>query len=261
MGPFGMTDEFRHEEVYALKIGATWGDCATDAIGMVSFSLGIHFGRLTHRQGIDISDIYQVIQYGVPVSLNTWYQRAGRAVRDPHLQGAAILLAEPSYFDDAKLAAAEEAKKAAERMREADEQAKEAAAAAREIRLALGDLAPVTTTANGSGGKRKRGGSEFQSAKRKRTKEPIDPDLSATRNLDWMILSMPINVLLKRVRVGNHAVVGSVASIWGMLDLVRSSLSVSHSSSYLDHRSRHLWLLLHTLWVLTACRAPLLRSL
>lgn len=31
----GMTDEFRHEEVFALKIGSRHGACATDAVGLV----------------------------------------------------------------------------------------------------------------------------------------------------------------------------------------------------------------------------------
>ncbi|KAF9030737.1 P-loop containing nucleoside triphosphate hydrolase protein [Hymenopellis radicata] len=86
----GMTDEFRKEELYLLKVGEVDGECATEAVGL----------------GIDLPDVYQIIQYGVPKSLSTWWQRAGRAVRDYKLNGTAILLAEPSYFDDEKAKAA-----------------------------------------------------------------------------------------------------------------------------------------------------------
>ncbi|EEB88913.1 hypothetical protein MPER_13058 [Moniliophthora perniciosa FA553] len=82
----GMTDEFRNAEVHALKVGGVEGECATEAVGM----------------GIDILDIYQVVQYGTPKSLNTWWQRAGRAVRNHALNGIAILIAEPANFDDVK---------------------------------------------------------------------------------------------------------------------------------------------------------------
>ncbi|KAJ3714783.1 P-loop containing nucleoside triphosphate hydrolase protein, partial [Lentinula raphanica] len=94
----GMTDEFRHDEVHSLKIGDRLGACATDAVGM----------------GIDIPDIHTVIQYEVPLSLSSWYQRLGWAVHDLTLDGCAILLAEPCHFDDVKHAAAKIAKETAE---------------------------------------------------------------------------------------------------------------------------------------------------
>jgi len=50
-----------------------------------------------------------VVQYRVPKELNTWIQRAGRAARDPKLNAMAVLIAEPSYFDDKKKRAAERA--------------------------------------------------------------------------------------------------------------------------------------------------------
>ena len=50
-----------------------------------------------------------VVQYRVPKELNTWIQRAGRAARDPKLNAMAVLIAEPSYFDDKKKRTAERA--------------------------------------------------------------------------------------------------------------------------------------------------------
>ncbi|KLO04434.1 P-loop containing nucleoside triphosphate hydrolase protein, partial [Schizopora paradoxa] len=49
--------------------------------------------------GADIPDIARVIQFGVPNSLSTWLQRAGRAGRCQTLQASAILLAERSMFE------------------------------------------------------------------------------------------------------------------------------------------------------------------
>ncbi|KAK0495075.1 P-loop containing nucleoside triphosphate hydrolase protein [Armillaria luteobubalina] len=82
----GMTDEFREEAIHALKVGEDIGECATDAVGL----------------GIDIPDVYIIAQYRAPKSMNTWLQRAGRAVRDLRLLGMAILLAEPTLFDNGK---------------------------------------------------------------------------------------------------------------------------------------------------------------
>ncbi|KAJ6494520.1 P-loop containing nucleoside triphosphate hydrolase protein [Mycena sanguinolenta] len=48
--------------------------------------------------GADISDIELIIQFGVPSSLTVWTQRLGRAVRNPAMQGRAILLYEKSMF-------------------------------------------------------------------------------------------------------------------------------------------------------------------
>ncbi|KAK0473325.1 P-loop containing nucleoside triphosphate hydrolase protein [Armillaria luteobubalina] len=85
----GMTDEFREDAIHALKIGEDIGACATDAVGL----------------GIDIPDIYIMVQFRVPAIISTWIQRAGRAVRNLLLEGTAILLAEPTMFDDSKLEA------------------------------------------------------------------------------------------------------------------------------------------------------------
>jgi hypothetical protein len=55
----------------------------TDAVGM----------------GLDVPDIVRVIQWGVApwLSLSGWWQRAGRAVRDPTLQGVAAIYYEPKF--------------------------------------------------------------------------------------------------------------------------------------------------------------------
>ncbi|KAK0227589.1 P-loop containing nucleoside triphosphate hydrolase protein [Armillaria fumosa] len=82
----GMTDEFREEAIHALKVGEDIGERATDAVGL----------------GIDIPDVYIIVQYRAPKSINTWLQRAGQAVRDLRLLGTAILLAEPTLFDNGK---------------------------------------------------------------------------------------------------------------------------------------------------------------
>ncbi|KAJ6449366.1 P-loop containing nucleoside triphosphate hydrolase protein [Mycena sanguinolenta] len=52
--------------------------------------------------GADIPDIELIIEFGVPASLPIWYQRKGRAVRSPDLQGRAILLVEKSMFQRKK---------------------------------------------------------------------------------------------------------------------------------------------------------------
>ncbi|PBL00002.1 P-loop containing nucleoside triphosphate hydrolase protein [Armillaria gallica] len=82
----GMTDEFWEDSIHALKIGEDIGECATDAVGL----------------GIDIPDVYIIVQFRVPINMSTWMQCAGRAVRNLLLNGTAILLAEPSMFDGGK---------------------------------------------------------------------------------------------------------------------------------------------------------------
>lgn len=67
------------------------------------------FTYLRVTQGIDIPDITLVVQYRVPKELSTWIQRAGRAARDPTLSATAVLIAEPSYFDEEKEQAAQRA--------------------------------------------------------------------------------------------------------------------------------------------------------
>ncbi|KAF8812628.1 P-loop containing nucleoside triphosphate hydrolase protein [Phlegmacium glaucopus] len=52
--------------------------------------------------GADIPDIEQVIQFGVPLSLTIWMQRAGRAGRSQEVNACAILLFEKSIFQHQK---------------------------------------------------------------------------------------------------------------------------------------------------------------
>ncbi|KAJ3768798.1 P-loop containing nucleoside triphosphate hydrolase protein, partial [Lentinula raphanica] len=163
----GMTDEFRHNEVHTLKLGERLGVCATDAVGM----------------GIDIPDIYIVIQYGVPVSLSSWYQRLGRAVRDLTLDGCAILLAEPSHFDDAKHSAAKVAKDTAERSRLAEDLAETVAAEAREIQRA--SLIPVAVDTTQSHKRKLNDQNPLQSRKKNRTQGPVEHEPFKAKMLDF----------------------------------------------------------------------------
>ncbi|KAJ3823424.1 hypothetical protein F5880DRAFT_1482208 [Lentinula raphanica] len=65
----GMSNEFHHDEVHALKIGNWLGTCATDAVGMVSNINNLTFAlrlKALQLQGIDIPDIHIVVRYSVP---------------------------------------------------------------------------------------------------------------------------------------------------------------------------------------------------
>ncbi|KAF8446420.1 P-loop containing nucleoside triphosphate hydrolase protein [Boletus edulis BED1] len=57
--------------------------------------------------GLDIPDITLVVQFGVPLSLTVWLQRAGRAGRSSHVQARAILLVELSALQRASANVAE----------------------------------------------------------------------------------------------------------------------------------------------------------
>lgn len=79
---------------------------ATEAVGMV---IPIFFAYLNAKdltlpsmQGADIPDIQRVIQFGLPLSLSIWVQRAGRAGRQYDLQATAYLLVEKSAFEQQK---------------------------------------------------------------------------------------------------------------------------------------------------------------
>ncbi|KAF4609440.1 hypothetical protein D9613_012919 [Agrocybe pediades] len=52
--------------------------------------------------GCDISDIVQVVQFMVPKSMSIWMQRAGRAGRSSALSARAILLVQPTVFQEVK---------------------------------------------------------------------------------------------------------------------------------------------------------------
>ncbi|KAL4258661.1 hypothetical protein AB1N83_011263 [Pleurotus pulmonarius] len=60
--------------------------------------------------GCDIPDIELVVQFMVPSSLSTWVQRAGRAGRNPNINSNAVLLVQPSVFQEAKAASRKENK-------------------------------------------------------------------------------------------------------------------------------------------------------
>ncbi|OJT05421.1 hypothetical protein TRAPUB_2056, partial [Trametes pubescens] len=50
--------------------------------------------------GCDIPDIEQVVQFMAPESLSVWMQRAGRAGRHPDIKARAILLIQPTVFQE-----------------------------------------------------------------------------------------------------------------------------------------------------------------
>ncbi|KAI0090787.1 P-loop containing nucleoside triphosphate hydrolase protein [Irpex rosettiformis] len=83
----GMTRFFRVEQIAKLRgddgiSEEAWGFMATDSGGL----------------GLDVPNVNIVVQYKATSSLDTIVQRFGRAVRDVHLQGVAILIAEPHWF-------------------------------------------------------------------------------------------------------------------------------------------------------------------
>ncbi|KAF8900799.1 P-loop containing nucleoside triphosphate hydrolase protein [Mucidula mucida] len=133
-------------QIYALKVGDVNGECATEAVGM----------------GIDLPDVYQIIQYGVPKRLSTLWQRFGRAVRDYQLHGTAILLAEPCHFDDEKEKAAAKQAEAEEEKRKSDEIKRKAV----EEAIAAAQASGVTVS---NSRKRKSDSSANYSRKRRKT--------------------------------------------------------------------------------------------
>jgi hypothetical protein len=60
---------------------------------------------------MDLPDIRIVVQWGATCSISTLWQRFGRCVRDPSLQGTAILFTEKENFDSERLKKAERAEK------------------------------------------------------------------------------------------------------------------------------------------------------
>ncbi|KAH9839264.1 P-loop containing nucleoside triphosphate hydrolase protein [Rhodofomes roseus] len=103
MSPF-----FRVDEYERFKSGDRYGLCVTDAFGM----------------GLDLSGIQLIIQWKVPTSMNTLWQRFGRAARGPGEFAFAILIAEKQYFD-VEIKKREEAK---EKRRAREKRRKEAKA-------------------------------------------------------------------------------------------------------------------------------------
>ncbi|KIL61089.1 hypothetical protein M378DRAFT_1059936, partial [Amanita muscaria Koide BX008] len=79
-----MSDTFKETEVERLVKGETWGLMTTDSFGM----------------GMDIPDIQIVGQWRATLpTVSTIWQRFGRCVRDPTLQGTVYLFVEKEHFD------------------------------------------------------------------------------------------------------------------------------------------------------------------
>ena len=84
--------QFQHRKVMIL--------IATEATGMVSSNLVLYncVSLTLPDQGVDIPDIKQVIQFGVPSSLSVWIQHAGHAGRLAEIKAHAILLYKKLVF-------------------------------------------------------------------------------------------------------------------------------------------------------------------
>ncbi|EPS94524.1 hypothetical protein FOMPIDRAFT_1055021 [Fomitopsis schrenkii] len=81
-----MTAEYRNEEFIALRDGDIYGLVVTDAFGM----------------GLDLTGIQLIVQWKAPASINTLWQRFGRAARGEGEFAFAILIAEKEHFDEEK---------------------------------------------------------------------------------------------------------------------------------------------------------------
>ncbi|KIK74067.1 hypothetical protein PAXRUDRAFT_82040, partial [Paxillus rubicundulus Ve08.2h10] len=87
---------YKEVELENLMSGETWGLCITASFGM----------------GMDVADIFLVIQWRETCKIVTLWQQFGCAVWNQELTGTALLLAEKQYFDD------EQEAKAARKMRQ-----------------------------------------------------------------------------------------------------------------------------------------------
>jgi superfamily II DNA helicase RecQ len=61
-------------------------------------------------KGCDIPNIKQVVQFMVPNNLSIWMQRAGRGGRNRLISAQAILLVQPSVFQEVKASSAKSKK-------------------------------------------------------------------------------------------------------------------------------------------------------
>jgi superfamily II DNA/RNA helicase len=111
-----MSSQYCENESDKLKAGISWGLGATDSFGMVS-TLTTEETNLTSdkTQGLDLSNIMLVIQWRTTCDTCTFWQRIGRAARNPALQATALFFVESKHFDTSKEKAAARKEKAAEK--------------------------------------------------------------------------------------------------------------------------------------------------
>jgi superfamily II DNA helicase RecQ len=65
-------------------------------------------------KGCDIVNVEQVVQFMVPKSLSIWIQRAGRGGRNRLIAARAILLVQPSVFQEVRASSAKSKKASGE---------------------------------------------------------------------------------------------------------------------------------------------------
>ncbi|KAK2464056.1 hypothetical protein APHAL10511_003926 [Amanita phalloides] len=90
-----MSDCFKIDETLRFANNEVWGLLATDSFGM----------------GMDLPDIRIIVQWGATCSISTLWQRFGQCVRDPNLQGTAILFTEKENLDSERSKKADRAEK------------------------------------------------------------------------------------------------------------------------------------------------------
>ncbi|KAI0332527.1 P-loop containing nucleoside triphosphate hydrolase protein [Cubamyces sp. BRFM 1775] len=129
------TATFREATTGRYQRGELVGLFCTDAFGM----------------GIDIPDIEVVVQWRPTCSLDSLWQRFGRAARNPHREALAVLLADAKYFDEEK----EAARKRAEKRREATIARAQQSESGKRKRMESSDMAGQVSGA-GRGQKRAR---------------------------------------------------------------------------------------------------------
>ncbi|KIK79231.1 hypothetical protein PAXRUDRAFT_161852, partial [Paxillus rubicundulus Ve08.2h10] len=79
-----MSTTYKEAELENLVSSETWGLCTTASFGM----------------GMDVADIFLVIQWRATCKITALWQRFGRAIQNQEITGTALLLAEKQYFDD-----------------------------------------------------------------------------------------------------------------------------------------------------------------
>ncbi|KIL58404.1 hypothetical protein M378DRAFT_43488, partial [Amanita muscaria Koide BX008] len=90
-----MSDHFKATETVKFANYEIWGLMATDSFGM----------------GMDVPDVMIVVQWGAICTISTLWQRFGRCVRDPNLEGTAVLFAEKEHLNSERQKKAKRAEK------------------------------------------------------------------------------------------------------------------------------------------------------